>query len=113
VPPFISWPAGFVIPLPKLSRYLLDPNGSGASKARFLLGHGFTQDEPHVLAQELFQHTTLANFTGVRIVPHGFNMGFRGPIDTPNGAQPCIRSYWHVSSGSAAGEASFVTAYPN
>ena len=112
MPNYISWPSGFVIPKPKIIKYLLNPLGRDPAKARFFMGHGFNARWPEELEQELFAHTTLANFAGIRIVPFGFNLQFHGPINTPNRTTPCVETYWHLPATSTTGEATLATAYP-
>jgi hypothetical protein len=108
----ISWPAGFIIPPSKVTKYLLNLHSrDGASKATFFLGHGFEVTAPLVLADVLFRHTGLQNFVGIRVGAYGHNLTFEGPITTPNGTMPRILSAWFVSAG-GDGRASLATAYP-
>ncbi len=111
MPNYISWPAGFDISINKLTIYLLDPIRGDAGKAKFFLGHGFHPKDSHLLEAELFAHTSLTNCAGIKIRPRGFNIIFLGPISTPNGTTPRIRSVWHVPAA-GSGRAEFATAYP-
>jgi hypothetical protein len=116
VRPYIAWPSGFNIPPAKATHYLLDIASSSPAKARWWLSQGFTTAEPERLIAALFEHTSAANFVGLRIPPKlwGHRLVFEGPIRTPNESCPTVRSVWQVSSGTPHGEsgvADFVTAH--
>lgn len=110
--PYISWPAGFVIHPRKITGYLLNPaSRDGSAKAKFFLGQGFVPLPPDGLADALLEHTDLRNYIGMRVAPRGHKLVFEGPIDTPNGPSPRIRSIWQVDAV-GHGEARLLTAYP-
>lgn len=110
--PYISWPLGFDVNPSKLTRYLLDPNGKAPGKAKFFLAHGFDAVRWQILGDQLFGHTTIANFVGIRVVPWGVNCVFQGEISTPRGTTPCIVSVWHLPASALDGIATLTTAYP-
>ncbi|MFD0935860.1 DUF6883 domain-containing protein [Methylobacterium trifolii] len=110
--PYISWPAGFVIHPRKITHYLLTPaSRDGRPKARFFENHGFVAPPPDGLAQALIAHTSLETDVGNLVVPRGHKLIFEGPIPTPTGPSPRVRSVWMVDSG-GTGVARLVTAYP-
>ncbi|WP_425375153.1 DUF6883 domain-containing protein [Methylobacterium nonmethylotrophicum] len=98
------------MPFPKLTRYLLHPEGAAPAKAKFFLGHGFDRNAPTELAQALWRHAKPDHFRSERVVPFGRNLVFEGPIDTPNGTRPSILSVWHISHDNPQHIARFVTA---
>ncbi|MGF3025404.1 DUF6883 domain-containing protein [Methylobacterium aquaticum] len=111
--PGFDEPPDFVIPFPKLTHYLLHPEGAAPAKAKFFTGHGFNRKAPIDLAQALWRHARLAHDRSVRIVPFGKNLVFDGPIATPNGTHPAILSVWHMPDRNPHHIARFVTAYPS
>ena len=114
--PYIAWPSGFNIAPAKITSYLLDVSGSSPAKARWWLSQGFTTSEPERVIAALFDHTSAANFVGLRVPPRlwGHRLVFEGPLQTPNGSSPAVRSVWQVSYGTPNGQngiADLVTAH--
>jgi hypothetical protein len=107
-PPFEN-DIGFSIKGAKLSSYLLNMNHPiGASKARFFLGHGFRPDKPEELAFALLNHSLHAQR---RVpTPHGLRLICEGPIATPIGTAPLVKSVWQHKR--ETGFAELITAYP-
>ncbi|MDP4024860.1 hypothetical protein Q8W71_19705 [Methylobacterium sp. NEAU 140] len=103
--PYIAWPAGFNVPLSKVTGYLLDPAGGSPAKARWWLAQGFSIARPDELAAALFEHTSAANFVGIRVPQRlwGHRLVFEGPIRTPIAAMPRVRSVWQVAAGTVHG----------
>ncbi len=95
----------------KIKAYLLNTlHPDGKSKAQFFEGLGFSADSWEVLADSLRQ---LANkFSVSQSVEsiHGLKYIIEGPIQTPSGKSPFIRTVWIVDNGQVTPR--FVTAYP-
>jgi hypothetical protein len=116
VRPYISWPSGFNIAPAKITSYLLNVSGASPAKARWWLAHGFTTSQPEDLIRALFEHTSTANFVGLRLPPKlwGHRLVFEGPLRTPVESLPTVRSVWQVSYGTPnglKGVADLVTAH--
>lgn len=109
--PYIAWPAGFNVAPAKVSGYLLNTEGNSPAKARWWLSQGYSAERPDAVIDCLFEHTSAANFVGVRIPPRlwGHRLVFEGAILTPIGTTPRIRSVWQVSHGTPEGEAGNAT----
>lgn len=102
--------ARFEIAQAKLSDYLLDPSHPrGGPKARFLVRHGFARAYPSELEKSLRRHVVGSRR---REDPNAFGifLVFEGPLTTPDGRNPRMRTVWQVETGSDV--AQFVTAYP-
>lgn len=114
--PYISWPAGFDIAPLKVTGYLLNVQGRSPGKARWWIGQGFSVGNPDELIDALFGHTSAMNFQGISIPqPYwGHALIFEGPIRTPKGPTPFVRTVWQVDYGTPmgmAGIAKMVTAH--
>ncbi len=94
----------------KLSDYLLDINHpDGGPKARFFLRFGFSPDRPDILAAALVGHAAGLEAT-ISQRPNALNYVVTGPISTPDGRAPRIRTVWQVRDGESTPR--FVTAFP-
>ena len=101
---------GFVIERRKLVLYLLNLDHiTGAAKAKFFLGHGFSIETPERLAEALLSHTREVG-PEVKRVGAAVKLVFTGPIRTPNGTTPLVRSVWQQDR--REGDARLLTAYP-
>jgi len=104
-------PVRWFIDGPKVSAYLLNPDHPvGRSKAKYLLGFGFTLDAPKVLADALVDHAML-NLPG-KVMPQGRGPNrvvFEGAIDAPDGRAMPLRTVWEVHEPF---EMRFITAVP-
>ncbi len=91
--------------------YLLNPShADGASKARYLLGFGYTAAEPQRLAADLVKHAR-DHWPGRAVLrPIGLlRRVFEGLMTAPDGRDISLRSVWEATS---ATEMRFLTAYP-
>ncbi|MGY2053217.1 DUF6883 domain-containing protein [Methylobacterium sp. JK268] len=103
----VTW----LIPRPKITAYLLDlQHPRGGSKAKFLIGFGFTPDAPDVLANALVAHAR-GNPPGLTIFPQKglWRIVFEGPVTAPDGRQMPLRTVWEPRDLS---EMHFITAIP-
>ncbi len=95
----------------KITEYLLCPtHPEGASKARFFAGFGFRVEDWQILARALRSHG--AAHPVVRVVESAFGTRYtvEGPLETPSGRQPTVRTVWVVDEGSDTPR--LITAYP-
>lgn len=102
--------AGFVIERRKLVLYLLNlDHPTGSAKAKFFIGHGFSVETPERLAAALLSHTQQIA-PEVKRVGDALKLVFTGPLPTPNGTLPRVRSVWRQDRGQR--DARLLTAYP-
>lgn len=95
----------------KITRYLLAPDHpTGQGKADFFLAHGFTAAEWEHLAWALRTHAATYAVAVAKPRPYGVNYVVEGPLATPNGRRPWVRSVWMIENGAAT--ARLLTAYP-
>ena len=95
----------------KITAYLLNPNGKGASKARYFMSYGFDASKPIKLATSLFGHTRTASLETKTMTQYGTIFVFLGPLhNCPNKKSTSnVRSVWEVAFDTTI--AKFVTAY--
>lgn len=99
------------VPRAKVVDYLLSPiHPSGHSKASFFQRFGFAAGAWQVLAEALRRHAADHEVGAIEDSPFGMRYTIEGPIASPDGRNPVIRTVWFVESGIAAPR--FVTAYP-
>jgi hypothetical protein len=87
---------------------VVHPDNRG--KATFFLGLGFQIDDWAALADALRDHAKAATVVTRVESPHGVKYIDDGPIETPIGESPRIRSIWISDEG--VGVPRLVTAYP-
>ena len=95
----------------KLTGYLLSPvNPRGRSKANFFLGFGFHTDCWERLAKAL--EVQAASYDVARVVETSYGPRYHveGPIQTPDGRNPEVRTVWQVDLGST--NPRLITAHP-
>ncbi len=95
----------------KVVNYLLSlGHEEGAPKAGFFLGFGFTRERWEDLADALRVHAASHEVTRGLETPYGVNYSVDGPMPTPDGRIPLVKTVWAVDEGSAIPR--LVTAYP-
>ena len=95
----------------KVVEYLLSTSHpEGQSKAAFFSTFGFRADRWKTLARALREHGTAGEVTGVSRSRYGTRYNVDGPVETPNGRKPQVRTVWIVDS--ERGAPRLVTAYP-
>jgi hypothetical protein len=92
----------------KITQYLLLPRPID-DKSKFFASFGFTLMNWRVLAAALYEHANKYDCTPSRQTPNGVIYVVQCNLTTPDGRNPCIRTFWEVV-GIAAPK--FVTAYP-
>ena len=95
----------------KIIEYLLcESHPDGRAKATFFTKFGFAVEQWEVLAESLRKHgMTYPVVKTVKSV-YGVRYCVEGPIETPNGSNPNIRTVWIVEEGCT--EPRLITAYP-
>ncbi len=95
----------------KITGYLLNPqHPDGAGKAKFFEAMGFSRDDWRVLAEALRRLAETTEVAGSVESAHGWKYIVEGPLATPSGRTPAVRSVWIVDQGTTAPR--LITAYP-
>ena len=95
----------------KITEYLLSPtNPSGRTKAAFFPRFGFGIEQWEALAEALYSHCLQNQVLETRETAYGMQYVIVGPISTPDGRNPTIRTVWQVDNG--ADHPRFITARP-
>lgn len=82
----------------------------GASKAAFFSRHGFTAEAWEVLAEAPQDHGWSHPVCGSVPSAYGTRYSVDGPLESPDGRNPKVRTVWIVEHGSETPR--LVTAYP-
>jgi hypothetical protein len=95
----------------KVVEYLLSfTHPDGSSKARFFSRFGFRVEEWEVLARALKKHGRQHNVSGSVKSAYGTRHSIDGPLETPNGRNPRVRTVWILTKRSRAPR--LITAHP-
>jgi len=95
----------------KITGYLLNTQHRyGVHKARFLVEFGFRAEAWSVLAGALREHGQRHAVAGKTESEFGTRYEVDGPLATPTGQRPRIRTVWQVDRGTEAPR--LITAYP-
>ncbi len=87
----------------KLGDYLLNTtHPRGGPKARFLLRFGFVVERPDALRQALIAHAVANEISRSRTEYFGVIFEIEGPLSTPDGRDPYVRTVWMLDTGAAA-----------
>lgn len=82
----------------KITRYLLVPRAKN-DKSKFLLSFGFTMQSWNVLADALRDHVKRLDGAVTRQTPNGNIYEVKCNLRTPDGRNPCVKTYWEVQPG--------------
>ena len=100
-----------VVTKAKVLGYLLSPtHPDGCGKALWFARFGFNAENWRVLAEALRQHGQRQEIESIEDSPFGKRYTKVGPLASPDGRDPTIRSVWFVKPGSSIPR--LVTAYP-
>ena len=100
-----------VVPPEKIENYLLNPGHPiGGSKAGFFRQFGFSREQWMHLARALHQHAQVNAVASSVSDADGTTYLVEGPLQTPSGRRPRLRTVWLVETGKLAPR--FITAYP-
>jgi hypothetical protein len=96
----------------KITEYLLNPlHPDGAGKAKFFAALSFRAEEWQILAAALRGIAAAAEVTQSVASVHGQKYVVDGPLETPCGKSPVVRTVWIIDQGKAVPR--LVTAYPH
>ena len=100
-----------VVDARKITDYLLSPSHpQGRTKRLFFESFGFHLDDWIVLHAALLQHGRLQPVGAEEETAFGYKYVIDGPLASPDGRNPGVRSVWFVEKGEDYPR--FVTAYP-
>src|SRR5947209_347817 len=95
----------------KITDYLLSgDHPAGRAKATFFTTVGFDRSKWRRLRSALLRHAQSGTVTSVNETRFGNKYTVEGPLRTPSGRAPLVRSIWFVRNGETA--ARLVSAYP-
>ncbi len=95
----------------KITGYLLsETHEDGKQKAAFFTRFGFAIEEWQILADALRQHAAENEVVSTLETEHGTHYAIEGPLETPSGRTPQVRSVWALDTGSDIPR--LITAYP-
>jgi hypothetical protein len=95
----------------KLIQYLLnETHPTGKDKAAFFVRFGFSAAKWEILKQALLSHAAANEVTSSLTTPEGIHYAVDGPLLSPDGRNPLLKSVWTIDTDSDIPR--FVTAYP-
>ena len=95
----------------KILGYLLNRGHRfGAGKARFFESFGFRIEQWEVLAEAFQEHGQVREVTNVQDTGFGPRYEVEGPLRTPDGRNPLVRTVWQRDLDAPAPR--LITAYP-
>jgi hypothetical protein len=95
----------------KITGYLLSTaHPDGRSKANFFARFGFTVENWPVLANALGAVARSNAVVSISESEYGARYTVDGPLNTPDGRTPTVRTVWIIASGSVAPR--LITAHP-
>ena len=99
------------VPERKVTHYLLNPaHPAGGSKAGFFVHFGFTVVDWQQPAVALLRHARENEVVEMDQTTHGTRYVVDGPLTSPDGTSPNVRTAWYINPCSDAPR--FVTAHP-
>lgn len=99
------------VPIDKIVGYLLSTeHHHGWAKAAFFRKHGFTADDPDVLAEALREQVRVYDVAGSSETAFGTRYIVDGSLAAPDGSRLNVRSVWFITRGTVVPR--FVTAHP-
>jgi|ERR1043166_574229 hypothetical protein len=100
-----------IVPREKIQNYLLNlAHPIGGGKARFFLHFGFHAEKWQLLADAVRKHAQDNSVAQSISDPDGVTYLVEGPLGTPSGRNPRVRSVWLIETGKLPPR--FITAYP-
>ena len=95
----------------KIVEYLLcRSHPDGYSKAAFFMQFGFTLKAWEILADSLYKHGKTHHVVKVVESAYGRRYNVDGPLETPSGLKPLVRTVWIIEISSNAPR--LITAHP-
>jgi hypothetical protein len=103
--------SGAIVRDAKITDYLLSPDHPrGRFKEAFFRSFGFARSRWEELRDALLEHAATHEVCREETTPHGLRYVIEGPLRSPDGRCPGVRSVWFVRTRQTVPE--FVTAYP-
>ena len=93
----------------KITDYLLNPAKS-RGKAGFFLRFGYSIENWRAMARALADHGRNGTVAAIVESEHGTRYSVDGPLETPSGRRPVVRTVWIVEQG--AEYPRLITAHP-
>ena len=90
-----------VVETRKLTEYLLSPTSPrGRHKADFFQRFGYTIANMTEFSEALREHGQTQQITRIIDTPHGRRYNVEGPLRSPDGRNPQVRTVWQLEPGS-------------
>jgi hypothetical protein len=87
----------------KLTEYLLNPaHPRGAAKARFLARFGFDAAHPELARAAFLEHARQHDISVSQQTRFGTIFEVDGPLPSPDGRNPDVRTVWMLEDGAMA-----------
>ena len=87
----------------KLAGYLLSSaHPQGGAKARFLIGFGFSDTRLNEAREAFLEHAHRNEISGLQQTSFGTLYEIDGPLPSPDGRNPVVRTVWMQDIGAAA-----------
>jgi hypothetical protein len=87
----------------KLTEYLLNPaHPRGAAKANFLARFGFSAERPEQAREAFLEHARQYDFSASQQTRFGVIFEVDGPLPSPDGRNPYVRTVWMLDDGATA-----------
>lgn len=100
-----------VVPVEKVTRYLLDENHPvGGSKAVWFIRHGYAPSSPETLIADLLAIARSCDDFVEQLSAYGIKYIATGEVTSPSGLTCEILTVWKIDTGTMIPQ--FVTAYP-
>jgi hypothetical protein len=100
-----------VVPDAKVRDYLLEPtHPDNCGKAGFFNAFGFTARDWQHLRDALHQHAGMHPVIKERPTQYGITYEVRCNLPSPDGRNPCVRSFWAIDAANPSPR--LITAYP-
>lgn len=95
----------------KITDYLLSTNNlDGQSKAKFFSRFGFRIEQWQIFSDALQDHGASHEVVKTDETGYGIKYIVEGPLETPDGRNPYVRTVWQIDKGSDYPR--LITAYP-
>lgn len=83
------------VALEKITEYLLVPDHpANHGKAEFFFRFGFDREAPEIMRASLLRHAREGEVDEVSATPFGTEYALEGPLRTPDGRDPLVRTVW-------------------
>ncbi|MBU2581577.1 MAG: hypothetical protein KJ622_07650 [Alphaproteobacteria bacterium] len=92
-----------VVETAKISDYLLsESHPQGSTKAQYFMRFGFDASRPEEFQAAIMLHAKHNEVTASERNRFGVKHVIEGPLETPDGRNPVVRSIWFIAENEAA-----------